>query len=54
MKTTRQLKDLGQNHRLDNVSRVLPSNETFNHYINELSAPDSATLTRIAWREEYR
>jgi hypothetical protein len=52
MKTTRQLDDLGQNHRLDNSSRVLPSNKSLKRDIDELSVPDHATATRISWQEE--
>lgn len=52
MKTRRQLDALGQNHRLDNITRVRPTNKTLKHYIDELFVPDPATTPRIGWQEE--
>jgi hypothetical protein len=52
MKATRQLDDLGQNRRLDNITRALPSNEKLNHYIDELSVLGPAPTPRIGWQEE--
>jgi len=52
MKGTQHLHDLGQRLWLDSITRVLLSNKTLKHYIDELSVPDPATTPRIGWQGE--
>jgi transaldolase len=52
MKGTRHLHDLGQRLWLDNITRVLLSNKTLKHCIDQLSVPYPATAARIGWQEE--